>query len=167
MVQALPSSHGDKVVAKARPLALLSMFLNVTWLYTFSLEYYWVALIIIWAYAFTLLAIVMTMKVTFLGRQPWKHKLTSFAFGVNAGSCTAPPQPMALRRPPRILSDNISTLAKHFYTHHRHSIGWVCVASCLQFCLNLMEEGWMVSKDFSIGVLFLVTCFACYNVFVR
>lgn len=44
---------------------------------------------------------------------------------------------------------------------------WVCVATCLQFCVNLMDEGWIASPDFTTGILFSVTLLACYNVFQR
>lgn len=44
---------------------------------------------------------------------------------------------------------------------------WVCVATGLQICGNLLEEGWSPSADFCVGLLFLLTGFACYNIVRR
>lgn len=44
---------------------------------------------------------------------------------------------------------------------------WVCVATALQVCLNMTDEGWLVSADFVTGMLFTVTLLACYNVWLR
>lgn len=44
---------------------------------------------------------------------------------------------------------------------------WVVVATNLQFGGNLLDEGWQPSADFCTGVLFIVTLYACFNVFRR
>lgn len=44
---------------------------------------------------------------------------------------------------------------------------WVVVATGLQICGNLLEEGWMPSADFCVGLLFALTGFACYNIVRR
>lgn len=40
---------------------------------------------------------------------------------------------------------------------------WVCVASCLQVGVNSLEEGWVASDDFCIGLLLLAVLIACYR----
>lgn len=44
---------------------------------------------------------------------------------------------------------------------------WVTVATGLQSCINLLDGGWAVTEDFSMGILFVVTALAIFNVFRR
>jgi len=44
---------------------------------------------------------------------------------------------------------------------------WVTVATWLQVGGNLLDEGWQPSPDFCTGVLLIVTCWACFNVYRR
>lgn len=45
--------------------------------------------------------------------------------------------------------------------------GWVTVASVLQVQVNLSEEGWIPSPDFSIGCLLVAVCVASVQIYTR
>lgn len=130
ILQVLPAQLTEPHFIKARPWAAMSLILNISWLYTFSFELYWISGIMIVGYALALLKCLEEFNVNYIsGKQSWQVKLGSAAFSANGA--------------------------------------WVCVASGLQVCVNLMDEGWLPSVDFSRGILFAVTLLACYNVYRR
>lgn len=44
---------------------------------------------------------------------------------------------------------------------------WVTIASCLQVQVNALEEGWLPSPDFALGLLFVSVCVASIVVFYQ
>lgn len=130
VMQALPSQLANPVLKPVRAPAIVTMLLNVCWLYLFSYERYWLSLVVIASYAATLLYCLDALDMHYItGDHPWQTKLYACAFSANSA--------------------------------------WVCVATGLQVCVNMLDEGWGVSADFTIGLLGVVVAFACYNVFIR
>lgn len=127
-MQALPSQLADPKLREARPYACVSFLTNLTWLYCFSFELYWVSFVIIVFYCLSLLKLIEIFDVDYCSAErTWQHKLYASAFSANGA--------------------------------------WVCVATALQVCLNTMDEGWLVSPDFTTGLIFAVSLLACYNVY--
>lgn len=69
---------------------------------------------------------------------------------------------------------NLNYLQAHQSWKHKLSCcafssnaAWVCVATGVQVSINLTNEGWMPSPDFTCGLLFVITLLAAYNVFRR
>lgn len=127
--QALPTRcYGGldcALVAKVRLPALGMMVLNSFWNFLFGWEFYWVALLDIVLYDALLFVCIRRCEVNYFERIADMTRSQS----IRTKLCLVAP----------------------FSVH----AGWVTVATALNVQVNLLEEGWMPSADFSV--------FACWS----
>lgn len=84
--QAIPTVRSQPEIVSVRPLMLAALAFNVTWLYLFAFAIYWVAFVVIAAYAAVLLRAVLILDIRWMStRTPLVTKLLVAApFSLNA-----------------------------------------------------------------------------------
>jgi len=139
--QVVPSERGGGLgcerIGSIRVPVLGVQALNAAWLFLFGWEQYWLAFVIIVLYDVLLFVTIRRLRINY--------------FVSIAGQSRA----QSLRT--KLL------VATAFSVH----AGWVTVASVLNVQVNALEEGWLPSAGFSVGLLGVACAIACMVVFVN
>jgi len=139
--QALPAKYYGgfecEHVAKIRLPALAMMVCNSVWNYLFGWEAYWMALLDIVIYDVLLWVIITRLGINYFAPI---HGM-SRAASLRTKLCLAAP----------------------FSIH----AGWVTVATALNVQVNLLEEGYFPSADFSIGIVWTAAALGVYLTIYR
>ena len=139
--QALPAKYYGGFecdhVAKIRLPALAMMVCNSVWNYLFGWEVYWMALLDIVVYDVLLWVIIIRLGINYFA----PIRGMSRAASIRTKLCLVAP----------------------FSIH----AGWVTVATTLNVQVNLLEEGYFPSADFSIGIVWTAAALGIYLTIYR
>lgn len=139
--QALPTNCWGgfecEVVAKIRVPALGMMCLNSVWNFLFGWEFYWMALLDIVLYDALLWTIIGRLAINYFAGIPSMSRWGSVRTKI--------------------------FVATPFSIH----AGWVTVATALNVQVNLLEEGWMPSPDFSVFCCWVAVAIGLYLTILR
>jgi len=139
--QAIPSKYNGglecELVERIRVPVVALEVFNSAWIFLFGYEQFWVAMFVIFVYDALLFTVLSRLDVNYV-----------------------------LSVPNMTPGQSMRTKAFAVLPFSIHA-GWVTVASVLNVQINLLEEGWMPSAGFAVGLLGLVIGIAATASFVR